>query len=122
MELREERLRARPEQTRSGEVDVRKETVTERQSVDVPVEREEVVVERRPSSGHPSDRRPVGEKEEIRVPVREEHARVEKDTVSRGEVNVRKQTTRDTERVSEDVKKERAKVEKRGDANVRERR
>lgn len=121
MELREERLHARPETTRAGEVDVHKEVTTERETVEVPVEREEVVVKRQPTSGQRTSGGQVGKEEEIRVPVKEEHARAEKDTVSRGEVSVEKRKVRDKERVSEDVKKERAKVEKRGDAKVRNR-
>lgn len=118
MELREERLRARPETTETGEVDVRKEVTTERETIDVPVTREEVVVKRQPTSGSRTGGS-IGEEEEIRVPVKEERARVDKETVSRGEVSVEKQTVHDTERVSEDVRKERARVEKRGDARVR---
>jgi len=121
MELREERLHARPETTEAGEVKVRKEVTTERETIDVPVEREEVVVKRQPASGTRASGGAVGEEEEIRVPVKEEHARVDKETVSRGEVSVEKETVHDTERVSEDVKKERVKVEKSGDARVRRR-
>jgi len=121
MELREERLHAHPETTRAGEVDVRKEVTTERQTVDVPVEREEVVVKRRPTSGQRRTDQPIGKEEEIRIPVKEQHARVEKETVSRGEVSVEKRKVHDTEQVSEDVKKENVKVDKRGGAKVRNR-
>jgi uncharacterized protein (TIGR02271 family) len=121
MELREERLHAHPVETRTGEVDVRKEVVTERESIDVPVEREEIVVTRRAGSGKRASGKAIGEKEEVRIPVKEEHARVEKEVVSAGEVSVEKRKVRDTEHVSDDVKKERVKVEKRGDVNVRDR-
>jgi uncharacterized protein (TIGR02271 family) len=121
MELREERLHARPETTRTGEVDVRKEVTTERETIEVPIEREEVVVKRQPASGtHHSDK-PIGEGDEIRIPVKEQRAHVEKETVSRGEVSVEKRKVQDTERVTDDVKKEQIKVEKRGDAKVRNR-
>jgi uncharacterized protein (TIGR02271 family) len=121
MELREERLHGRPETTRSGEVDVRKEVTTERETVEVPVEREEVVVRREPASGTRASSGSIGDEDEIRVPVKEEHARADKETVSRGEVSVEKRTARDTERVSDDVRKEDVKVETKGDAKVRRR-
>jgi uncharacterized protein (TIGR02271 family) len=118
IELREERLRAAPE-TRTGEVDIRKEVHTEHEQIDVPVEREEVVVERRPSQPHAA-RGPVGKTEEFRIPVKEQQARVEKETVSKGDVRVSKRKTRDTERVSDDVRKEDIKVERKGKAGISE--
>jgi uncharacterized protein (TIGR02271 family) len=119
MELREERLRVRPEETRTGEVELSKEVTTERQTVEVPVEREEVVIRRHPTSSEHRTDRPIREGEEIRVPVKEERARVEKETVSRGEVSVEKRKVQDTKQVSADVKKEKLKVEKHGDAKIR---
>src|SRR5690606_14552701 len=88
--------------TEAGEVEVRKEVITERQTIDVPVEREEVVVKQHSTSATRADGGPIGDEEEIRIPVKEEHARVDKETVSRGEVSAEKRTVQDTERVSED--------------------
>jgi hypothetical protein len=51
VEVREERLRPTKRPAKTGEVRVRKDVVTEQQIVQVPVEHEEVVVERRPASG-----------------------------------------------------------------------
>ncbi|HEV7282341.1 MAG TPA: YsnF/AvaK domain-containing protein [Pirellulaceae bacterium] len=119
MELREERLTPHKETTRQGEVHVRKEVVTERQTVEVPVEREEVVIERHPTAPHHATGA-VGATEEIRIPVKEEHAHVEKETVSLGEVDVKKRTVRDVERVEDTVRKEQLRVDTEGQANVRD--
>jgi len=119
MELREERLTPHKETTSAGEVHVRKEVVTERQTIEVPVEREEVVIERRPTAPHHATGS-IGAPEEIRIPVKEEHATVQKETVSMGEVDVKKRTVRSVERVEDTVQKERLRVEKEGQANVRD--
>ncbi len=45
IQLKEERLRAEKQPVETGEVRVRKEVRTETQHIDVPVQREEVVIE-----------------------------------------------------------------------------
>lgn len=118
MQLREEQLRPRVEQVQTGEVTVGKEVVTEHQQVDVPVRREEVVVERHPVEGRPAggDLQPG---QEIRVPVNEERVTVEKQPVVYEEVGIGKQTVRDTEHVSDEVRREEARIEHQGDVPVR---
>jgi uncharacterized protein (TIGR02271 family) len=121
IELREEELRAEKERVQAGEVRLRKEVVEEKKSIQVPVTREEVVIEkhavgsRRPADGS------IGEDEEIRVPVMEEKVRVDKTPVVREEVSVRKRQMQDVERVSETVKREEAWVDRTQDATVRTR-
>jgi uncharacterized protein (TIGR02271 family) len=120
MKVHEEELRAQKRPVKKGEVRVRKEVVTEHKTLDVPVTREEVVIERRPASGRraaAAELRP----EEIRVPVKEERVRVTKTPVVREEVRVGKRRVHGTERVGGTVRKERVKVEKKGDAPVRDR-
>jgi len=119
LEVHEERLHARKTPVQTGEVNVRKEVVTEQQTLQVPVTREEVVIERRPAAGRASssDIQPGAE---IRIPVKEEHVRVEKDTVVNEEVSVGKRKVTENEQVSGTVRKERVKVEKSGDVEVRE--
>jgi len=115
--VHEEELHARKTPVQTGEVRARKEVVTEQQTLSVPVQREEVVIERRPASGKASaaDLRPG---EEIRIPVKEEKVRVEKDTVNKEEVHIGKRKVQETENVSGTVRKERVKVEKEGDVEV----
>lgn len=117
IEVREEELHAHTRPVEAGEVKVRKEVVTEHKTVDVPVRREEVVVERHPASGkaHAGE---IRAGEEIRVPVMEEEVIVEKQPVVKEEVTVGKRVVQDTERVAGEVKKEQVRVERAGDVDV----
>jgi uncharacterized protein (TIGR02271 family) len=118
--LREERLEARKQPVETGEVEIRKEVVSEQRTIDVPVTREEVVVERHPVERRESDRFDtgnIGSGETIRVPVREEQVSVEKKPIVTEEVSVGKRTVQDTQHVSDTVRREEAVIE--GDTNVR---
>jgi uncharacterized protein (TIGR02271 family) len=118
MKLHEEQLRATKQPVETGEVRVRKEVVTEHKTLDVPVTREEVVVERRPASG-PASAADIRPGEEVRIPVREEQVRVEKEAVVKEEVSVGKRKVQDTEHVGGTVRKEEVRVEQEGDVDVR---
>jgi uncharacterized protein (TIGR02271 family) len=119
VQVKEEELEARKQPVETGEVKVRKEVHTEHKSMDVPVQREEVVVERHAPTGRgaTSD---IKEGEEIRVPVTEEQVAVEKKPVVKEEVTVGKRVVQDTERVGGEVRKEDVRVEREGDVDVRE--
>jgi len=117
VQLREEELRAR-KNVEAGEVNIRKEVHTEHKTLEVPVQREEVVIERRPASGQPAQSGAM-KSEEIRIPVKEEHVHVEKTPVVKEDVHVSKRTVQDTEKVSGTVKKEELKVDRKGDVNVK---
>jgi len=116
--VHEEQLKAHKTPVETGEVRVHKEVVTEQQTLNVPVQREEVVIERRATSGKGSisDIRPG---EEVRIPVKEEQVRVDKDVVTKEEVHVGKRKIQENENVSGTVRKEQVKVEQKGDVNVR---
>jgi len=117
MQVREEELHAQKRPVEAGEVRVHKEVHTEHKTIDVPVQHEEVVIERRPAHGQVA----VGdlrEGEEIRIPVREEQVDVTKRAVVTEEVEVGKRVVQDTERVSGDVRKEEVRVERQGDVDV----
>jgi len=103
----------------TGEVEVRKEVHTEHKTIDVPVTREEIVIERHSGSGRPVSSETVIEGQEIRIPVREDQVNVSKQTVVAEEVTIGKKTVQDTERVDENLRKEEIKVETHGNANVR---
>jgi uncharacterized protein (TIGR02271 family) len=118
VQLREEELRATKRPVQAGEVEVRKEVTSREQTLDVPVTREEVVIERHPVDRRPSDR-PIAEGEVIEVPVREERVEVEKRPVVYEEVEVGKRPVQDTERVTDTVRREEARLEREGDVRVR---
>jgi uncharacterized protein (TIGR02271 family) len=117
VQLKVEQLHAAKQPVQTGEVKVRKEVVTEHKTMDVPVERAEVVIERRPVRREAA----AGDirAEEVRVPVRGERVDVRKEAVVTGEVSVGKRKVQSSRRVGGHVRKERLKVEREGDVNVR---
>jgi uncharacterized protein (TIGR02271 family) len=119
MKLHEEQLRATKQPVETGEVRVRKEVKTEHKTLDVPVTREEVVIERRPASGQAASTADIRPGEEVRIPVREEQVRVQKEAVVTEEVSVGKRKVQDTEHVSGTVRKEEVRVDQEGDVDVR---
>jgi uncharacterized protein (TIGR02271 family) len=119
IELREEELRATKEPVKAGEVRVRKEVIEKEKSIDVPVTREEVVIERQPVSGRPVTG-DIKEGEEIRIPLTEEEVRVEKWPVVKEEISVGKRKVQGTETVRDTVRREEARIEEKGSAHVRD--
>jgi uncharacterized protein (TIGR02271 family) len=120
MQLREEQLQAHKTSVESGRVQLGKEIVEEQRTLDVPVSREEVYVERHPVERQPADA-PIDETDEqtIRVPIREERVEVEKQPVVYEEVGVGKHVTQDTEEVSETVRREELRTNKEGEVDLR---
>lgn len=117
IQLNEEQLRTHKETVNSGDVKVRKEVKTEHKQISVPVEREEVVIERRPARGRSGAN---VRSEEIRIPVKEEKVRVSKETVAKEDVRVGKRKVQDTQTVGGDVRREELVVESEGRAKVRQ--
>jgi uncharacterized protein (TIGR02271 family) len=118
IQVKEEELHATKHPVETGEARVRKEVRTETKTLEVPVEREEIVVERRPvrKDAAGADFR---EGQEIRIPVREEEVDVTKTPVVTEEVKVGKRTVQDTEQVSGQVRKERVQIDREGDVEFR---
>jgi uncharacterized protein (TIGR02271 family) len=118
IQLRGEMLRAVKQKVEKGEIRLRKDIVTENQTISVPVTREEVVVEQvstgeaRPLSGT------IGDEGEIRIPVSEERVSVVKEPVVTGEVRVQKRAVQDNQQVSDTVRHEEVRVEKQGSVDV----
>lgn len=117
--LKEEELHARKQPVQTGEVRVRKEIITEHKTLDVPIQREEVVIERHAVAGQPATHADFRAGEEIRIPVKEEQVQVVKTPVVKEEVTVSKQKVQDTEHVAGTVRKEEVRIEREGDVNVR---
>ena len=120
IQVREDELQAHKQPVEAGEVRVRKEAVTEHRRMEVPVQREEVVIERQALAGEHPSASDIGPGEEIRVPVSAEQVTVEKRPVVKEEVTVGKRAVQDTERVGGEVRKEEVHVERGGDVDVRE--
>jgi uncharacterized protein (TIGR02271 family) len=97
-------------------VRVRKEVHTEQQTIQVPVSREELVIERVPVEGE-TVRGTIGSDSEIRVPLSQEQVEVEKRPVVREAVKVGKRSVEETRNVSEQLRHEELTVDKSGAAN-----
>ena len=118
VKLHEEQLKANKERVQTGSVDVRKEVRTEQKTITVPVQHEEIVIERR--SVNQAGRTGDIKAEEIRIPVSEERVTVGKETVVKEEVKVGKRTVTGNETVSGEVRSEELIVETDGKAKIRD--
>jgi uncharacterized protein (TIGR02271 family) len=118
VQLKKEELHARKENETVGEVRIHKDVVTEHKTMDVPVTREEVVIERTPVSGGPATAIELRPGEEVRVPVKEEHVRLEKTAHVAEQVKVSKRKVQETKHVAGDVRHEELRVEKEGSPRV----
>jgi uncharacterized protein (TIGR02271 family) len=110
----EEELRVGTTQRERGRVRLRKHVTTEQQQVTVPVQREEVRVEREPITDanlHAATSGPAISQEEHEVTLHEEEAVVEKRAVPRERVRLEKDTVTDERQVSEEVRKEQIEVD-----------
>jgi uncharacterized protein (TIGR02271 family) len=118
LRLREEELIPRKRSVQAGEVRLETEVVSEQRTVEVPVTREEVYVERHAVERRPAER-PISETgETIQVPVHEEEVTVEKRPVVYEEVDVGKRQVQETQEVSGTVRREQLRVDREGDVPV----
>ncbi|HEY0785845.1 MAG TPA: YsnF/AvaK domain-containing protein, partial [Acidobacteriaceae bacterium] len=111
IQLLGEVLRVQKERISRGEVRIRKEIVTEQQTIQVPVTREELVIERIPVSGTAAVAGEIGQDAEIRIPLTEERATLDKHTVVREEVAVGKRAVENVQEVGGAVRHEELNVE-----------
>jgi uncharacterized protein (TIGR02271 family) len=117
LELRGEELQAHTELVQTGELGIRKEIITEERTLEVPIRREEVVIERHPVEPKPA-REEMSEGEVLRVPVWGEQVQVEKQPVVIEELHITKRVVEETEHVAATVRREEARLEPAGDVPV----
>ncbi|HDK7137856.1 TPA: YsnF/AvaK domain-containing protein [Clostridium botulinum] len=115
--LHKEELDINKNLVHKGEVELGKEIIEEQKTVDVPVTHEEVVIERRALDNEASDTH-ISDEESIRIPVSEEQINVDKHTVVTGEVSAHKREVEDTRHVDESLKREEARINTNGDADI----
>ena len=108
------------ERVQAGEkVNIRKNVVSEEQTVNVPVNREEVFVERHPVNTPVPSNTPIGQEDEVtRIPVSEEQVQVTKQPVVTEEINVGKRVVQENQPVTDTVRHEEARIENQGNVNV----
>jgi uncharacterized protein (TIGR02271 family) len=107
---RNEQLEVGTEVRETGRVRLRKHTYTDTETVEVPVSREEVVVEREAMDPDSTEARAGSGDEEVVVTTREEVPVVDK-TATAEKVTVDKKKVQDTERVAGTVQREDIEVE-----------
>ena len=120
IKLREERLNVDKSVVRTGEVVVNKEVTEKQKEVEVPVEHEEVYMERRKVTDRdPADQMgAITDNEENRIPVTEEKIEVTKKPVVTDEIVIGKQKVTNTKTVQDTVKKEDVHIDKDGNPLV----
>ncbi len=111
IQLLGEVLRVHKDRISRGEVRLRKEVVTENQTIEVPVTREELVIERFAPGDGQEVHGHVGEGSEIRIPLTEEVASADKHTFVREEVEVGKRAVEGVRSVGDSVSHEELVVE-----------
>jgi uncharacterized protein (TIGR02271 family) len=135
VELVEEQLTAHTRPVQTGEVTIRKETVTETRTIEVPVRREELVIERHGVERVPIDssersaRDPLVQQlldrlrdmqpgETFRIPIIEEEVVIQKRPMVVEEITLGKRVIDDTQEVSDTIRREEARIEEHGDVRA----
>jgi uncharacterized protein (TIGR02271 family) len=103
--LTEERLDV-SKKSQEDQATITKKPVKETKTVEVPLTREEVSIERRPASGQTEGQSPIQSPEDIKIPVKREEAQVSKTPYVKEEAVVKKKSFTDTKEVTEDVTSE----------------
>jgi uncharacterized protein (TIGR02271 family) len=103
--LSEERLDV-SKKSQENQARVTKKPVTESKTVEVPLTREEVSIERRPASGQTEAQSPIQSEEEITIPIKREEAQVSKKPYVKEEAVIKKKAYTDTKEITEDVTSE----------------
>jgi uncharacterized protein (TIGR02271 family) len=111
MVAREEILETGKHSENAGEARIRKEVTTETERVDVPVQREELVVERQPLHGKETAPIRGDDSGEERVVLKEEQVDVNKRTIGKEAARVGKRTVTENQPVEAELKKERIVVD-----------
>ncbi|MCJ0942997.1 DUF2382 domain-containing protein [Mammaliicoccus sciuri] len=117
VQLHEERLNVGKENVETGEASIDKHVVEEEQEFDVPVEREEVTIERRPVNEKVDEDFNANDDDSVHIPLHEERVKVEKENVVSEEIVIKKNKVQDTEHVSEKVRHEEADINNPTDDN-----
>jgi uncharacterized protein (TIGR02271 family) len=125
--VREEVLQTHKHLIETGEVVVRKEVITEEKTITVPVRREELVIERRPTSPQSPDQ-PVPEGKildetlkdgkTLKIVLHEEQVHVEKYPVVKEEVFISKRQIEETKPFSDTLKREEVRIERVGKVHI----
>src|SRR5437868_1283978 len=121
LELLGESLIIDKEKLIEGEITIRKEVITEMQMIQVPVTREELVIERRSADG--SCQEISRGQQQLRIPISKERVVVSKEPVLNEVVKIRRRTIGENKVVSTNVRREELRVTREGkvrDVDIRD--
>ena len=103
--LTEERLDV-SKKSQENQATITKKPITKTKTVEVPLTREELSIEKRPPSGEIEAQSPIQSEEDIKIPLKREEAQVTKKPYVKEEVAVKKKKVTDKKKVTEDVTSE----------------
>ncbi|EEG78652.1 YsnF/AvaK domain-containing protein [Dethiobacter alkaliphilus] len=115
--LHEERMDIDKDRVKSGEVNLHKDVIEEYKAVDVPVSREEVIIERR-ALNEQSDT-PIGEEETYHIQTNRDEIDVDKHTMVTGQVEAHKQSVEGSRQVDKKLKREEADIDAEGEPRLK---
>ncbi|GAA5514865.1 uncharacterized protein DR_1314 [Deinococcus carri] len=120
LQLLEERLVVNKDRIRAGSVEIGKHVETRQETVNVPLQREEVIIERHPvTDARPVDGAVLGAASEtVRVDLEAERANVQKQAYVTEEVEIGKRTVTETQAVTDTVGREVLDVNKTGEVRL----
>jgi len=116
--LRKEELDVSKNRVETGNVKLSKEVIEEQKVINVPVMHEEIIIERKAIDNEPTESSIDDEDEILSMAVSEEQVQVGKHTVITGEIFARKNEVEENREIKETLKREEARVNKDGNANV----
>jgi uncharacterized protein (TIGR02271 family) len=117
LELLSESLHIDKEKIADGELSIRKEVITELQTIQVPVTREELVIERRTADGRSTSEVLIGQKQ-LRIPISRERVIVKKEPVISEVARISRRKIVETKYISSPVRHEELRVIREGDAHI----
>jgi len=93
-------------ESQEDQATVTKKPVTESKTVEVPLTREEVSIERRPASGQTEVQSPIQSEQDIKIPLKREEAKVSKKPYVKEKAVIKKKGVTNKKKISEDVTSE----------------
>ncbi|HEU5462422.1 MAG TPA: YsnF/AvaK domain-containing protein [Nitrososphaeraceae archaeon] len=89
--------------SQENQATVTKKPVTETKTVEVPLTREEISIERRPPSGQTEAQNPIQSQEEIKIPLKREEVELTKKPYVKEEIVIKKKDFTDTQEITENI-------------------
>lgn len=117
LQIKEEQLDIAKKWIETGDVKIYKETFSEEKNFTIPIQREELVIEKKSISSDTSKDKD-SETQIIRIPLNEEQVEFSKHKVVLEDISIYKQQIKDIEHIEETLKKEKPKVKISGSPNV----